>query len=233
MDILSSFILFAVFIIAYIAIVEIFTVLFRLTGLTEEKAKMQVISMLTTSGFTTAESEIVVSSKRRRRLTRITILFGYSFNVIIVSIIVNVFMALNRAEIYNLFYAGIIMVLLFITLFLLTRIKWVKRNFDQLIEKMGNRLLFGKGSNAVVLLDTYSDKVIAEIILENIPDFLEGARLDKSHLKEQYNIQVLLVKRDDKMLGHVSGDTILQKNDVLVVFGSYKSIRSVFEHPGE
>lgn len=102
MGITSASILFVVFILIYVMIAEVFTVLFRLTGLTEEKARFQVISMLTNSGYTTAESEIITSSKIRRRLARITMLFGYSFTVTIVSVVVNVFIALTKAQLKQL-----------------------------------------------------------------------------------------------------------------------------------
>ena len=44
----------------YILIIDVFTILFRMSGMTEEKAKFQVISLLTNSGYTTKESELVV-----------------------------------------------------------------------------------------------------------------------------------------------------------------------------
>ena len=43
-------------------LIQVFSVLFRISGLTKVKAKFQVISLLTNSGFTTSESEIVVSA---------------------------------------------------------------------------------------------------------------------------------------------------------------------------
>ena len=83
MNLTGAFILFGIFIFGYMAIAEVFTVLFRLTGLTREKARFQVISMLTNSGYTTSESELITQSKVRRRLARLTMLFGYSFTVTI------------------------------------------------------------------------------------------------------------------------------------------------------
>ena len=46
MNVTGAFILFGVVILGYMLIAEAFTVLFRLTGLTREKAKFQVISLL-------------------------------------------------------------------------------------------------------------------------------------------------------------------------------------------
>lgn len=233
MSIWGSLILFGLFIVIYVMIVEVFTVLFRLTGLTEEKAKMQVISMLTNCGFTTGESEVIVSSKRRRKLTRITILFGYSFNVIIVSIIVNVFLAMNSAEIVHVASAGIVVGIMLVLVFLLMRIPWFKCAFDCLIERLGNHLMFGKGSNMLVLLDVYGNMAMVEVELTRVPAFLEGVRLLDSRLKEKRKIQVIIVKRGGRTYDSVGGDMILEKGDRAVLFGDYKNIRRIFEHPEE
>ena len=70
--------LFSLLMLIYWVISEIFTMLFRFIGLPEEKARFQVTSLLTGCGFTTRESEMILSTKRRRLLARITMLFGYA-----------------------------------------------------------------------------------------------------------------------------------------------------------
>ena len=82
--------LFAVIILLYWIISEVFTVLFRLIGLPEEKARFQVTSLLTACGFTTSESEMFLSTRTRRRLVRATMMFGFVFNITIVSALINV-----------------------------------------------------------------------------------------------------------------------------------------------
>ena len=76
MNIYLAFTLFTLIGVVYLVIAEIFTMLFRFTGLPEEKARFQVISLLTGCGFTTHESELFLNSKGRRRLARYTMLFG-------------------------------------------------------------------------------------------------------------------------------------------------------------
>ena len=72
--------------VAYILIIDIFTILFRMTGLTEEKAKFQLISLLTNSGYTTKESELVVAKLLRRKMARMVMLFGYVFSVTLITV---------------------------------------------------------------------------------------------------------------------------------------------------
>ena len=98
MNIYLAFTLFSLMILLYWVISELFTIFFRFTGLPEEKARFQVISLLTGCGFTTKESEMMLTSRSRRRLARITMLFGYVFNITIVSASVNVFFSLKVAQ---------------------------------------------------------------------------------------------------------------------------------------
>lgn len=231
MSIAGALILFVVFILIYIGIAEIFTVLFRLTGLTTEKARFQVISMLTNSGFTTSESELITKSKIRRKLARITMLFGYAFTVTIVSIIVNIFIALTQAEMKNIYEIILISIILFIILYIIRSFSGIKETFDRYIQKIGNKLMFGDSSNAINILDTYDNKVIAEIWVTNIPSELNKVPLIKSNLKTKYNSQVLLIKRDNELLTTIDGNTVIEEGDIVVVFGEYQLIRHLFENP--
>lgn len=230
-SITHALILFIVFILVYVSIAEIFTVLFRLTGLTEEKARFQVISMLTNSGFTTAESELITSSKIRRKLARLTMLFGYSFTVTIVSIIVNIFLALTKAQLEHLWETAIVILISFFILYMLKNFNFIKKNFDNLIEKIGNKIMFGDKSNVIVILDTYGSNVMAEVKFTVIPNELKDIPLGKSNLSQNYNLKIILIKRDGIMSTQINGDTIIQENDSVVVFGDYKIMRILFENP--
>ena len=77
MDVFFALLLFSFVILVYWVIAELFTFFFRLTGLTAERARFQVTSLLTGTGFTTKESEIIMTSPRRRRLN----LFSSSFQI--------------------------------------------------------------------------------------------------------------------------------------------------------
>ena len=107
MNIYMALSLFSLIILLYWVITELFTILFRFTGLPDERARFQVISLLTGCGFTTKESELILSNRRRRRLARITMLFGYVFNITIVSALVNVFLSLKLTQIGH-YYLGLL-----------------------------------------------------------------------------------------------------------------------------
>lgn len=229
MTLSGSSILFMLFIAAYTVMIEIFTVLFRLTGLTNDKARTQVISLLTNSGFTTAESEIILASKKRRKLAQITMLSGYSFSVIIVSIIVNVIITLSKSELHHLTNNVIVLVAFVVLLFFVTRMKYIRKKLDHLIERLGNRIMFGKHSNPIILIDNYRSKAMVEVYLDHVPSALDHKKLGESDLTNKYNIQILFIKRQGKSLKRITGDTVLHPKDTLILFGNYKNIRTIFE----
>lgn len=228
MSMTSSIVLFGVFIIAYGIMTEIFTILFQLTGIAREKARTQVISLLTNSGFTTTESEIIMSSKKRRRIARVTMMFGYCFAVIIVSIMVNVFLSMNTYEVTNLLGTVSLMGILVILYICTMRLKKVRHGFNSIIEKLGNRVMYGKKSNALVLIDMVSTKAMVQIMVRNVPSFLQGTPLSESNLKQEYNIQILYIERNGELLDVVDGETIIRPKDILCLFGEFRKIKSAF-----
>ena len=225
----GSLILFVLFIIIYILISDIITIFFRLTGLTEENARFQVISLLTNSGFTTRESEAIVSSKVRRRLARATMLFGYAFTVTIVSTTVNFFMTLGESELDSLLYIIPILLVVILGFHLLRKSSFLKTEFDAWIESIGNRLMFGKQSNPIVLMEDYGDMVVAHVYLRKVPAIVKDLPLSESRLMTDYNIMVIMVKNHSGEARQATAQTVLKKNDIIMVLGKRKDIRTVFE----
>ena len=225
----GSLILFALFIIVYIVISDIITIFFRLTGMTEEKARFQVISLLTNSGFTTRESEAVVASKIRRRLARATMLFGYAFTVTIVSTTVNFFMTLGSGEIQALLFWIPILLGVLILFHILRKSTYLRTRFDGWIEAIGTRLMFGKNANAIVLVEDYGDMVVAHILLQQVPEILRDVPLRDSEIMARHNIMVMMVKAPSGVATQATADTVLVPGDVIMVLGNRKDILEVFE----
>ena len=226
----GSLILFVLFIIVYIVISDIITIFFRLTGLTEEKARFQVISLLTNSGFTTRESEAIVSNKVRRHLARATMLFGYAFTVTIVSTTVNFFMTIGQGELQSLLIWLPILLLVLLGFHLMRRSRFFKAHFDRAIENIGNRLMFGRNANPIVLMEDYGGMVVAHIFLQQVPRMLEGVALKDSEIMSRHNIMVMLVKNKKGDARQATADTVLRPQDIILVLGRRKDIQEVFEN---
>ena len=221
MNIYLAFSLFALIILGYWVISELFSLLFRFTGLPEEKARFQVISLLTGCGFTTHESELLLSTRSRRRLARLTMLFGYVFNLTIVSAFINVFFSLKVSELAADIISSIIplSVVLFILAFI--RVPKVRAWGDRLIEKLAGRIIHKDTANTVWLMDYIGEEY-------EVPEELKGVPLSASGLKTEQNILVMLVEPKGGKAEPAGADTVFQPEDKLTVFGNYAAISRVF-----
>lgn len=229
---IGSLVVFVLLIIFYIMIADIITIFFRLTGMTEERARFQVVSLLTNSGFTTQESEAVVTSKIRRRLARATMMFGYAFTVTILSTTVNVFMTMNQRELNAVIVVLPTLAIIFAMFFFFRKSAFVKRRFDGWIERIGNRIMFGRKANQVLLVEEYGSMVMAHIYIHTVPEILRDKTLAESGIMAKHNLMVMMVKSAENDARQANGRTVLQAEDTIVVLGSRKTIRDIFEHGG-
>ena len=229
MNLILSTILVIIFIIIYYLMIQIFTVLFRITGLPKEKAHFQVISLLTNAGFSTKESELIANNSSRRKIAKWTMIIGTVFNVVIASLLINFLFSVSKNnEKESLVIMGIT-IGVFVALMLIIRIPVIKRGFETLIEKIATKINDKKHhDNVIVELDSYGKKSIVEIYLSHIPSEIENISIANSPLRSRYNIIVLLIQRSGRIID-VKGDTMIQKGDRLVVFGKLANIKDLFD----
>ncbi len=211
----------------YVMLISIFTVLFRLTGVTQEKARFQVVSLFTTSGFTTRESEIMLASLERRRLSRGIMLTGYVFSVLIVSLIINLALSIPQSKSSDFGLITILITVAFVLMFILTRIKPLQTRFTHFIENLARRALYSE-QNKIVILDFYHDKIIAQVFIKKLPDELRGKTLAESDIKNRYEVQIMLINRQGEALLGVSGDAVLQDGDAITVYADSKKLEELF-----
>lgn len=220
--------LFSLIILLYWVITELFTVIFRFTGLPAEKARFQVISLLTGCGFTTRESEMILSSRARRRLARITMLFGYVFNITIVSAFINVFFSLKLVEVENYLLAMPIPLAAVVVIFIFIRVPAVRAWGDRLLQRLAGRIIHGDADNTVMPLDYIGEDSIALVTLRAIPEEYRNVPLSETGLRADTGILVMLVKTEGKKATPAGADTVFQVGDKLTVFGDYATICRTF-----
>ena len=228
MSIYVALSLFSLIILLYWVITEIFTILFRFTGLPDERARFQVISLLTGCGFTTKESEMILSNRRRRRLARITMLFGYVFNITIISMLINVFFSIKLTEISNLFSILIpLLAVVIVTIFM--RVPKVRAWGDRVIERLAGRVTHASGTNSLLLLDYLGEDSIAQVTLADVPEKFRETPLAETGLKANHDILVMLIEKPGKKAVPAGARTVMEAGDKLTVFGDYKKIAAVFD----
>ncbi len=234
MSIFAACMLFVMFMFVYVFIAEVFTVLFRFTGLTAEKARFQVISLLTNSGYTTGEAELITNHPVRRKLAQVTMLFGYAFTVTIVSTIVNILLAVKLSQLESLLWQYAVPIVLLVVLIGLMRSKHTRRWFDDRIERVVHKWMFKDQGNAMLIMDNFAEQALAQVRIERLPAALAGKTLSECGLKEQYGVLVLLVRHkgnDSADLSAADGQTILLAGDLAVVFGQPERIHAAFDAP--
>ena len=229
MSIFMALSLFSVIVLLYWIITELFTLLFRMTGLPDERARFQVTSLLTGCGFTTKESELFLSSRPRRRLARVTMLFGYVFNITVVSALINVFLSLQESQISSFFLSIPIPLAALVIIMVFVRVpavrSWLDRQLGRLIDRLIRRT---ETWNTVLLLDYIGSETIAQVTLKHIPEEYLGRSLAEMGLREQTGILVMLVERPGKKAEPAGPDTVFAVGDKLTVFGDYNAICGAF-----
>jgi uncharacterized membrane protein len=220
--------LFSLIILIYWVMSEFFTMLFRFIGLPEEKARFQVTSLLTGVGFTTRESEMILSTKSRRRLARVTMLFGYVFNISIVTALINMFLSLKGTQFVGRFVGFLIPIAVAAVAIMLIRLDPVRRFIDKAITSLAGSFMKRSAENTVVLIDHIGKGAIAQVEIKMLPEELEGVTLANSGLKEKENILIMLVEHKGKKIEAPAAATEFAAGDRLTVFGEYKTICRVF-----
>ncbi|MDP3448737.1 MAG: potassium transporter TrkA, partial [Eubacteriales bacterium] len=79
----------AIFLILFVLIwllIEILAIVMKLTGLEISKARFQLISILTHTGFTTRESELIVQHPTRRKVASVLMIVSYVAQITLISL---------------------------------------------------------------------------------------------------------------------------------------------------
>lgn len=216
--------LFVVFTIIFIIIIEVFTILFQLTGISKSKARFQVISILTGTGFTTKESEIITSSKIRRNIAQAIMIFGFTSTATVVTLLFNFVKSFSSVSIFEMIF----LICSFVLIFGVLSYSKFRKKLDKTIERIATRAMFGKNSNVIVIKDSYDNNmVIAEVIIKAMPEILKEKKLEDTPLTK-LGIMVLVVESAGAIPEIITKDTILKKGDTVTIFGPHTSIDEVF-----
>lgn len=218
---------FSIFLLLFILLIEIVTVLFRLTEMQEEKARFQVISILTGTGFTTKESELITQHPRRRNLAQAVMILGYAGSITFTSFIINILIDIIKQNISLkeiLITGG-----LALTLLLILKNKKIILFIDNIIEKtiLKNRIMKRSVNNVYKLLNKSKGYGLYNILIETDSKFI-GKTLQQSEFKEKYNIQILNIDKGHELINQPDGNYVIEKGDNLLVYGRTETIIKMF-----
>ncbi|MCB2288557.1 TrkA C-terminal domain-containing protein [Clostridium sp. CS001] len=215
--------------ILYITIIEIFTVMLMVTGVSNTRAKFQVISLLTNCGFTTTESEIIVSSRKRRKIAITIMIFGNMFNVTIVSLLVNMLVSFSKNKNFSVYHSILYLLSFMAFITIIKKIPFIKVTFDNIVKRIATKVIFSNKANPMLIFDNFHGFVIVEIKIVVVPEKLNNRTLLESGISKDYGIRVLNIKRNDLFMGDISKEEVILINDRLMVYGPLSNIILVFE----
>lgn len=218
----------------YMLAIEIFSVAFKLTGLVTSKIRLQVASLFTSSGYTTAESELIAKDDKRRRIAIACMYTGHIFSVAFMGLVFNVVISLaSYSSTGTPHFTEWYFIVLYISAFffltmLFLKIPPINRHFQRFLEsiavKSSNR---AKKSNIITVLDLHGKHATAEVSLNILPEFCKDVTLAEMALSQKYSVNILSVRRDNRYV-EVTKDTMLQEGDVLLIYGLINYIKDAF-----
>lgn len=220
----------------YMFTIELYSVAFKLTGLTTKKIKFQVASLFTGSGFTTTESELIANDDRRRKIAVACMYTGHIFSVLVMGLIINVFFSIGmslNSEKKAVNFTDWYFIVFYIAagFFLLTtiiKIPPINKRFQKFLERIAiNATKKRRNTNIITILDLYGKNAISEVVLNRIPDFANDLSLGQMNLTHKYVINILSIRRGKRNI-EVSKDTMFRKGDILVIYGLVSDIKEAF-----
>ena len=95
--------------------------------------------------------------------------------------------------------------------------------------KKANKTVVIDNTNEIQLLNNYGANTLMEVTVHEVPKELEGIKMKDSHLTDRYSIQIIIIKRNNEYL-FVNKDMIIEKDDIVTLFGPYVNIRHLFNN---
>jgi len=218
-----SLIIFAVVLIILWLIIEVVSIILKSTGMDLYKARFQAISIITHTGFTTRESELITQHQTRRKIASFLMIISYLAQGTLISVFINIMIQ----DTNTLLNVGVVVLILLIFIFLLTRTKYLSSRINLFVEKIiEKRILKATKKNPMSQVMKISPEFgIFEIIIDENGG-LSGKSLMEANLKEDY-IQVLKVDKGNETYDFPKSSLKLAVGDKLVVYGKIKSIKDV------
>lgn len=196
------------------------------TGLSREAAKFQARSAFTGSGFTTQESEMVVSHPVRRQIVMLLMLLG---NVGVATVAATVMVSVTSTStatwqkqvlLVAVLIGGIIM------LWILFSSRWVEKRMNRWIAWLLKRFTSLDVRDYVSLLELSRGYAVTEMLVEP-RDWMAGKPLSSLRLSDE-GILVLSIRRDGGIFhGTPRGDDLVHAGDVLILYGDLDDVKKL------
>ncbi|QGQ94773.1 hypothetical protein EHS13_07710 [Paenibacillus psychroresistens] len=216
-----SFLFIVLYFIFIFLVLEIAVVLLVSTGLEVEVARFQVVSMLTATGFTTDESELIARHPIRRKISIFLILFG----VFSLAVLISFISAILIKDFRLLQLVGI--AAFFAIVLLVVKNKAVQNRLAQRFKKhlKSEYELHEMPIQEILYMDDQDWIVNIQICKDST--FIHS-KIAKLILPDE-DIQVLYVHRGQAKIRNELSDILIQEGDILLVYGLKTTIEEKFQ----
>lgn len=194
------------------------------TGLNRESARFQARSAFSGAGFTTKESEMVVSHPVRRKIVMILILIGNAGIVAAISSLILTFVRQGQAS--SLTLRIVILVTGILLLWGLANSKWVDRHLSSIVERLLKKYTKLNVKDYASLLHLTDDFRLVELRVRK-NDWVDGKKISETRLRDE-GINLLGIRKPDgSYIGNPSADMRLVHKDCLVLYGAIEAIENL------
>ncbi len=215
-----NLIIFIILFVLILLLIEILSIVLKLTGLELNKARFQVISILTHTGFTTRESELIVQHPTRRRIASALMIISYVAQITLITLLFNV---LTQAS-QNILGTAIALSIMMLFVIVVTQSKYLSERFDKVTEKLLKNKIKKMNSNGRIeqVLNLSPEFSIYELIVDT-ESFICDKTLQELQMKEHY-IQILKIDRGSEMIDFPRADTRVLAGDRMIVYGKIDAL---------
>ncbi len=215
--------IFMIFCILYLIMVKVYSILFQLSGLSKQKALFQVASILTSTGFSTKESEIITVDNTRRKLVFSLMIIGYVSTIILISLVIYLLS-------HDFTLTQLLVSILYLSFaYLIINTKFANFFIKEIVTKFGNKYFYGDLNNSILVLLDYGNKVLAEITLNELPMAFNEKSLKDVVIFNEYDLNLLSIQRKNVGITTVNGDHIIKQGDKLIIYGDIIKLTYVFQ----
>jgi hypothetical protein len=214
------FLFILIYFVLIFIVLEVAVTLLIISGLEKEVARFQVVSMLTATGFTTQESELIARHPIRRKIAIFLILFGvFSLAVMIASISTILTKDLRIVQL-------IIVTCLFgIGLIVLKNKNFNRKMSGKFHHKLKKEYELHEMPFQEILYLSESDLFTSVQIAEDSP--YVDKRMEEVFTTDK-DILLLFVRRGEEKIRHKRMNLVIQPMDELFVYGSKSVIQNKF-----
>jgi K+/H+ antiporter YhaU regulatory subunit KhtT len=209
-----------------ITITKIASIALTHTGLSKQSARFQSRSAFTGVGFTTSESEKVVNHPLRRRILQLLMILGNAGIITGISSLIVSFVEVEDTE--YLWLKILILITGVVLLWGLASSKWLERMLSNVVSRLLKRSKSFQVHDYASLLHLAGEYRISEIGIDE-DHWLCGKSLAQSRIRDEGTIVLVINRKDGTFLGTPQGDTIIQPNDSLIVYGRAAGIAKLQE----